>query len=710
MKKNCKWEFNFDLLKKYNIPVLDYGFAYNLDQAKKLAAKIGYPVALKIFSEKFLHKSEHHALALNLKDEKGLILEFNRLKSLQKNAPICVQKYVPAKLELIVGGKYDEQFGPTILLGFGGIYTNIFADVQVRVCPINLSEARSMISSLKSFEILKGYRNQQGINLSKLSNLLVNVSNLLCNEEILQLDLNPIIQTADNLFVADVRMLLCKREKKFEAFNIFKKPKLRKQVKNLKYIFDPKSVAIIGASKNPKKIGYTILKNFVDGFKGKVFPINLHEEEILGLKCYKKVSDINQKVDCAIIAVPAQSVYSVLKDVAKAKIPSAIVISGGFSEIGNKNEELKIKKLANKHQIALIGPNCMGSCNFEKNVDSVFLPKEKLHRPKTGDITILSQSGAIGGCLLDLASYLNIPIGKFVSYGNALCINESDLLNYFLEDEKTNVLAIYLEGLKDGRKFLQSLYSLSCKKPVIVLKGAKTSFGSSAALSHTASLAGSSVVFSSALKQAGALEANDIDEFFDFARLLSFEQKNSNNGGQKDLDPKHSSKKIFRNLFFGNNVAILTNGGGNGVLAADALEQNHFSLAKFSNSTLNQLKKVFLPPITISNPLDILGDADAQRYEKALKILAKDENIDIIVCIILFQTPTLDANEILKVLIEAKNYIKKPFIVVSTGGEYTKEQQKILNENYIPVFSTPFTAIKALAMARNYNLFCRLKL
>ncbi|MEM4137206.1 MAG: acetate--CoA ligase family protein [Candidatus Anstonellaceae archaeon] len=692
----CSWKFNFELLKKYHIPYLEYGVAKNHQEAVRIASEIGYPVALKIFSQKFLHKSEHHALSLNLTSPSSIIREFKRLRKLDRRAAIIVQKYVPSSLELIVGGKFDKQFGPVILFGIGGIYTELLADFQLRVCPINLEQARSMIAGLKSFEILKGYRSKTKVDLEALAKILVSVSQLLIENPIAELDLNPILQTKNGLFVADMRALYCPQIEKFKP--TFYKPKITKKIKNLKYIFEPQSIAIVGASKNPSKIGHVILKNFVEGgFRGEIYPINLHEKEILGIRCYKKISLVPKKVDCAIICVPAAEVYRVLKDAAKHKVPAAIVISGGFSEIGNKKEEEKIKKLAQKHNMALIGPNCMGVINIEKNVDSVFLPKEKLARPKNGSIAIISQSGAIGGCLLDLANYNDIAISKFVSYGNAICINETDLLHYFALDQSTKTIALYLEGIKsNAREFLSSLAYLSCIKPVVILKAAKTSSGAAAALSHTSSLAGSSEVFSSAIKQFGAIEAEDIDELFDFIKMLNFEQQN---GFEFGSNPH----------FCGSKIAVITNGGGNGVLAADAIEKNGLELAKFSSATVEKLKKVLPPIVNITNPLDILGDATSQRYKDCLDILADEEEVDAIVCIVLFQTPTLD-NSIISVLSEAKDKIKKPFIVVSSGGNFTKEQQRILSQNNVAVFSTPSTAIKALVMAKTYNFLCRLNL
>ncbi|MFA5108181.1 MAG: CoA-binding protein [Candidatus Micrarchaeia archaeon] len=457
---------------------------------------------------------------------------------------------------------------------------------------------------------------------------------------------------------------------------------MRQQVKNLHYVFNPSSVAIVGASKNPSKIGHAILKNFMQGgYEGKLYPINPSEKEILNLACYPKISDIPHKVDCAIIAVPAEFVYEVLQDAIKAKVPSSIIITGGFSEIGNKNEELRIKKLADDAQMALIGPNCMGVLNPIKKVDSIFLPIYKLTRPQAGSISFISQSGAIGGCIVDLASSFGLKMAKFVSYGNALCINETDLVQYLAHDEQTKSILAYVEGVSDGRKFMSVLSGVSMKKPFAVLKAGKTKAGSQAALSHTASLSGSSKVFSAAMRQCGAIEADGLDDLFDFAKIFDMP------------------------IFFGSRVAVLTNGGGNGVLAADALEQYGLSLAQFSPATLRSLK-TFLPKTSqAKNPLDIIGDATAERYEKSLDALIEDEGVDAIVVIVLLQTASLDSS-IVNVLTRAHYKSQKPIIVVSTGGDYTRMHQKMLEDYGLPTYSSPSTAIRALDAARKYNLYC----
>jgi len=457
---------------------------------------------------------------------------------------------------------------------------------------------------------------------------------------------------------------------------------LRPQVQNLEYVFNPRSVAIVGASANPKKVGHSILRNFLHAcFEGKIYPINTHEEEVLGIKAYKKVSEASDSVDCVIIATPANTVYDILRDALKSKIKAAVVISGGFSEVGNKKEELKIKELADKHQIALIGPNCMGILNPQTRNDSIFLPIFKLGRPRVGQTAFISQSGAVGGCIVDLAAKSSIGISKFVSYGNAACINETDLIEYFIQDAQTDSLISYIEGVNDGRRFMRAVSTISRHKPFVVLKAGKSALGSQAALSHTGALAGSYKIFTSAVKQAGAIEVKNLNELFYIAKILQIKK------------------------FFSSRIAVLTNGGGNGVLAADAIEHYGLKLANFSPVTLKGLSS-FLPNYAQpKNPLDIIGDADASRYEKSLELLIADDSIDAIVVIILFQTSTLDSR-IVNVLMQAKTKSTKPIIAVSTGGDYTQLHSKMLDDYGIPTYPSPDDAMSSLSKILRYNIYC----
>ena len=450
------------------------------------------------------------------------------------------------------------------------------------------------------------------------------------------------------------------------------------KIKNLDAVFNPSSIAVIGASREPNKIGHVIVKNFVDGgFAGKIYPVNPNAKEILGLHCYNSIHDIVGKVDSAVIVVPTALVAQELEACGKKGVKGVVIISSGFSEIGNIEGEQRLVQIANKYGIALIGPNCMGVITAATHVDSVFLPIYKLGRPHVGKISFISQSGALGGCIVDLAARVGIGMSKFVSYGNAAVVDECDFLEYFANDEETEVIVVYLEGIKDGRRFLSVARETTKKKPVIVLKGGKSSSGAQAALSHTGSLAGSAEAYKAAFKQAKIIEAETLEELFDFAKI--FDQ-----GFAK-----------------GKRIGIVTNGGGVGVLAADSIETEGLSLANFSKQT-QQLLKASLPIYAnVKNPLDLIGDADSHRYEIAINALVKDENVDVIVVMILFQTAAIDSS-VVNMVIRASDMQKKPIIAVCTGGEYTEMHKRILESYGIPAYASPSSAMRAVSRFIKY--------
>ncbi|MCX8197920.1 MAG: CoA-binding protein [Candidatus Micrarchaeota archaeon] len=454
--------------------------------------------------------------------------------------------------------------------------------------------------------------------------------------------------------------------------------KIPKKIKNLDAVFNPSSIAVIGASREPNKIGHVIVKNFIDGgFAGKVYPVNPNAEEILGLRAYRSVLDIKEKVDSAVVAVPAVHVASVLEDCGKKGIKGVVLITGGFSEVGKREEEEKIAAIANRYDIALIGPNCMGVITPATRVDSVFLPIYKLGRPRVGGISFISQSGAVGGCIVDLAARAGIGMSKFVSYGNAAVINECDLLEYLAYDKETEIIVAYLEGVKDGKRFLKVAKKITRKKPIVVIKAGKSQAGAEAAKSHTGSLAGSAEAYSAAFKQASLIEAQTLEQLFDFAKI--FDQV----------------------LPCGNRVGIITNGGGMGVLATDSLEEEGLQLANLSEETKKSLSAALPPYANIRNPLDIIGDADSHRYEVAINAMMKDENIDIILLIILFQTVGIDSS-VVNIAIRASDQRKKPIIAVCTGGEYTEMHKRILESYGVPSYSSPSSAMRAISKFMQY--------
>lgn len=436
----------------------------------------------------------------------------------------------------------------------------------------------------------------------------------------------------------------------------------------MKNFFNPSSVAIVGASRNPKKLGHIVLENMLLDFKGDVYPINPEAEFILGKKCYKSVSDIEAIIDLAVIITPANTVYSIMQQCVKKGIKSVIILSAGFGEIGNSKEEEKIKSLAKNMRI--LGPNCIGIYNAENGLDTMFTKRHRQERPKKGSISFVSQSGAFGVAMMDIAASEHIKMSKFISIGNRADINEIDILNYLDNDKETKTMVLYIEGTKNGAELIKTLKKI--KKPLIALKAGKTVFGAQAVQSHTASLAGESEVYSSLFRQEGVIEAENIDELFDFSKAL-------------DLQPLPKGKK----------VQIITNGGGFGIIAADAVSKCGLSLSSLSKQSVGKIKKMVPNYISISNPLDLTGDADSLRYRLAIETAMKDKNIDAVLLIVLFQLSTLDSTMI-KIISDSKKY-KKPIVLCSLGGEFTDIYKKILEEKGIPTYPTPDRAARALS-------------
>jgi acetyl coenzyme A synthetase (ADP forming)-like protein len=444
---------------------------------------------------------------------------------------------------------------------------------------------------------------------------------------------------------------------------------------NLDKFFNPKSIAVIGASRTPGKIGYTILENLKLSFKGILYPINPNTGEILGLMSYPSVLDIKEPIELAVIAVPAEMVKSVLSECIKKKIGHAVIISSGFSEIGEKERELELMKIK-KDAVRIIGPNCMGI--YKKDLDMVFLPRSRLKRPIDGSISFITQSGAFGSILLDIMSNDGVGVSKFISIGNKIDVDEIELIKYLENDLSTRCIAIYLESVKNGEEFIKVAKKVSKVKPIVVFKAGKTDKGNEAVASHTGSLAGSSAVYSAAFKQAGVIEAKTSEEIFDYAKVLA-------------------NQPVLKN----NKIAIVTDGGGFGIVATDTAVQLGLELPSLSESSLKSLKN-FLPKYaSMKNPIDLTGDATVERYQKTMEIVLKDNNISGVACIALMQLPTL-SDDIVDVIRDCKVF-GKPITVCSAGSQYVLERNRKLEAFGIPVYPTPERAIKALHALYEYG-------
>lgn len=452
---------------------------------------------------------------------------------------------------------------------------------------------------------------------------------------------------------------------------------------NLTPMLKPKSVAIIGASKNPEKVGHIILENYIEaGYSGKLYPINLNADEVLGLQAYKSVLDIKKKLDLVVIAIPAPLVPEALEECGKAGVRSVVVISGGFAEVGNTKLQDQIVEIAKRYGIAMLGPNCLGVMDTRSRIDTLFLPTYKISRPQVGSVSFVSQSGAVGSTILDVIASEGFGLSKFISYGNAAYVDEVDILNYLMKDDETKVIVMYIEGIKRGKEFIEVARKIAKVKPVIILKAGRTNAGVAAARSHTAALAGNYEVQEAIFKQFGFTVAKDIDELVYYAKIFVTEPA-----------PK------------GNRISVITNGGGTGVLTADAVASSDvLVMGQLGEETKQELKKTMPVLVNIANPLDLAGDADSKRYGDALSAISKDPNMDMLVVVTLFQTPGADS-KVAAQLVAQKEAMEKPMLVISTGSEYTRMHKIMLESGGVPVFDSPSAATKALEALFRYAKF-----
>lgn len=449
---------------------------------------------------------------------------------------------------------------------------------------------------------------------------------------------------------------------------------LYKEQNNLDYIFNPNSIAVIGASEIPKSVGRTLFENIANSYKGKVYPVNIKRQTILGHKCYPNIKDVPGPVDLAVIATPASTVSEIILECNEQNVYGAIIISAGFKELGESGEKLEKEILLNKGKLRIIGPNCLGIMNPYFNLNATFASDMALK----GNIAFISQSGALCTAVLDWSLKEKIGFSAFVSIGSMIDVNWGDLINYFGNDPNTKSILMYVENIADARGFLSAAREVALTKPMILIKAGKTKESAKAAKSHTGALTGSDEVLNAAFKRVGVLRVDTIETLFGMAEVFSKQP-----------------------LTKGPNLAIVTNAGGPGVIATDALIINNGKLAKIDDKIYEKLNK-FLPEAwSHNNPIDILGDASPELYYKTIDEIEKDPNVDGILVILTpqFMTDPTGVSDRIKKFAD----MKKPIFASWMGAKSVSEGIKILLDANIPTFEYPDLACSAFAQMWNYK-------
>ena len=476
--------------------------------------------------------------------------------------------------------------------------------------------------------------------------------------------------------------------------------------KRLRAFFKPSSVAVVGATKKIDKAGHVIFKNFVDNktrqvFKGEIYAVNPNENSILGVKCYPTIMKIPDEVELVVVVVPADVVPKIMRDAAAKKVKTAVIISAGFGEVGNHELENEVATIAKEAGIRVLGPNCLGVYDSRTGVDMLFLPETKVlttgdevvatPRPMPGNIAIVTQSGAFGAAALDYLAGLHTGVSKFVSFGNKIDVDEAEMLRYLLHDEETNVVLLYVEDIRSGRKFLKAAEEITKIKPVVALKSGRTEAGARAAASHTGAVAGSDKIYDAAFEQTGILRAEDMDEFFHAGKSLSMQ-----------IPAK------------GKNVGIITDAGGPGIMAVDECGLKGLTVKRFSEKTISKFEKLKadgkLPKFATNfNPIDVTGSVTSEMFELATEILFQDPEIDGIIMLGLHHTPALQEDYVDKVAKVASRY-EKPMVACDIGEtEMALNIRSRFDKLSIPAYSSPEDAARAMNALVRYGLYLQKK-
>ena len=450
------------------------------------------------------------------------------------------------------------------------------------------------------------------------------------------------------------------------------------QDQNIKYLFEPRTIAVIGAARDPNKIGYKILNNILSGgYRGRVFPVNPQGGEILGLKAYRNIEEVNDPVDVATIVIPAKFVYDAVKSCARKKVKYLTIISSGFSEIGNNEEERRIVSYAHEHHMRVLGPNIFGIYSAAASLNATFGSSEII----PGRVAIITQSGALGIAMIGRTAVENIGLSAIVSVGNKTDVDEADLLEYLVAHEITKIILMYVEGVRDGEKFMRSLKKATEKMPVVVIKSGRSERGAIAAASHTGSLAGSDEIFDAIRKQCGVMRAESVEEAFNWCKFLA-------------NTPFPS----------GENTVIITNGGGIGVMATDACEKYRVRLYDDPAALKEAFSRVTPDFGSTKNPVDLTGQATSAHYHSALDQALKISQIHSVIALY-GETAVFDAENLASMIEENDRKFKsekKPLVFSVFGGEKIENCITSLKKSDVAVYGDVYEAVSCLGSLYSY--------
>ena len=592
------------LISAFGVPVVPEKTAQNVNDAVSVAEAMGFPVVLKALGSTLLHKTERRLVAINLTSSQAVIAAATAM-SVEAGLELegfLIQPFIQGKRELVAGLFRDKQFGPVVMLGLGGVFTEALADVTFRVAPLTQSDALEMIGEIKSRRILEAFRGEAAADRDALVQTLMGISRLaLAHPQISEIDINPLLISADGGVRAVDALVVLKPEIEFQKFLPAIDPYA------IGSLFHPHSIAFVGASAALGKWGHTLFTITAGrGYKGEIYLVNPKGGTIANRPVFRSVADVPGKIDLAVVTVPAAGIMDLLPQFKAKGIVNMLLISSGFAEVGPSGKALEeelIQKAA-QNGILVIGPNTMGICN-----PHIHLYCTGSHvLPEPGSTAVVAQSGNMGTQLLAFAEQQGIGIRAFCGSGNEAMVTIEDYVDAFEKDSLTQTVMLYVESVKNGRRFLESCRRVSKQKPIVLLKGGQSLAGNKAAASHTGALSSDSRIFDAVCRQAGIVK---VERSMD---LL-------------DLSAAFSSLPLPK----GNRAAIMTLGGGWGVITADLCSEYHIEVPELSKELIDHLNTILPPYWSHSNPVDIVGENDMTIPIRIMEALMKWDGCDAVI-------------------------------------------------------------------------------
>ncbi|PKL63642.1 MAG: CoA-binding protein [Methanomicrobiales archaeon HGW-Methanomicrobiales-3] len=649
----------YELLTSAGLPVPKHAIARSADEAAAIAATIGYPVVLKIVSPQVVHKSDAGGVVTNLTSADEVKQAYDTiLANVRSFSPeaviegIIVIEQLKKGLEILIGGRVDSTFGKIITVGMGGTLVELIRDVSIRVLPVERDDIEAMLAELRGSRLIEGYRNEPARDRETLITLIEAITRFfVARNDIVEFDINPVFLYEKGACVVDARFY---RDPDRTATVIAPARPLPAQLLRVN------SIAVIGASPEPSKVGYAILRNLLS-FPGKVYPVNPKHQKILGRDVYPTLAAIPDPVDIAVIVLPAKRVPGVMRECGERGVPLVVIISSGFRESGKEGAllEAELLVLSEQYGTRIIGPNCLGLMLPNQTINTTFDPVS----PKPGRIAFISQSGAIITTIVDWSLPEEIGFSAIISVGNQADLSFEDFCLFAGDDPTTRAIILYVEEIRDGQRFMEIVRKVTDKKPIVAVKSGASRIGRMAAASHTGSLAGSHEVYMAAFWQAGVIPARSIREAFQTAQLLSSE------GYPKGI-----------------RAIVITNAGGFGVLASDYAERYGIEMVEFPEPILKELDAVLPVDWNRRNPIDMVGDASADRFARTFDIMIKNQDLWDIAFVIAVPSAISDPIRVSNEVVRFSKSTHKMMVGCMIGGDSMKTPLRILRDADIPNF------------------------